>query len=260
MSLISKPINPLQLIPLAGLPLIQPGADLAGLVSESIRRAGLTLTDADIVVIAQKIVSKAEGRFVRLAEVTPSRRALELAELTGKPAALVEVILWDTAEIIRVRRDLLIVEHKLGFISANAGVDHSNVSAEAGMLLRLPEDPDASARTIRERLAGLTGARPPVLIIDSHGRPWRWGTVGVTIGLSGLAPVQDLRGTPDLFGEALQRTEVGLADQIAAATTLLMGQAAEGCPVVIVRGLAFTPDNNARAAAVLRPKDMDVFR
>jgi coenzyme F420-0:L-glutamate ligase/coenzyme F420-1:gamma-L-glutamate ligase len=260
MSNLSNPITPLQLIPLTDLPLIQPGDDLGGLIFESTRHTGLTLTEADIVVIAQKIVSKAEGRFVRLAEVTPSPRALEIAGLTGKPAALVEVILWDTAEIIRIRRDLLIVEHKLGFISANAGVDHSNVSAEAGMLLRLPQDPDASARTIRQRLAELTGARPPVLIIDSHGRPWRWGTVGVTIGLSGLAPVQDLRGAPDLFGEPLQRTDVGFTDQIAAAASLLMGQAAEGCPVVVLRGLPFTPDDNARAADVLRPKVSDVFR
>lgn len=128
------------------------------------------------------------------------------------------------------------------------------------MLLRLPHDPDASAQAIRHRLAELTGAAPPVLIIDSHGRAWRWGTVGVTIGLSGLAPVQDLRGTPDLFGEPLRHTDVGFTDQIAGAATLLMGQAAEGCPVVIVRGLPFTLDEQAKAAQVLRPRKMDVFR
>jgi coenzyme F420-0:L-glutamate ligase/coenzyme F420-1:gamma-L-glutamate ligase len=221
---------------------------------------GLTLTPADIVVVAQKIVSKAEGRFARLADVTPSPRALELAAMTGKPAWQIEVILWDTAEIIRAQKDLLIVEHKLGFISANAGVDHSNVSREPDVLLRLPIDPDASARAIRQRLAELTGAAPPVLIIDSHGRAWRWGTVGVTIGLSGLAPVQDLRGVPDLFGEPLRHTDVGFTDQLAGAASLLMGQAAEGCPVVIVRGLPFTLDEQAKAADVLRPKKMDVFR
>lgn len=253
-------MNNLQLIPLPGLPLIQPGDDLAGLIVESSQKAGLTLTAADIVVVAQKIVSKAEGRFVRLADVTPSPRALELAEMTGKPAAQVEVILWDTAEIVRVQKDLLIVEHKLGFISANAGVDHSNVSSEAGVLLRLPADPDASARAIRLCLAELTGASPPVLVIDSHGRAWRFGTVGVAIGVSGLAPIQDLRGVPDLFGEPLRHTDVGFTDQIAAAASLLMGQAAEGCPVVIVRGLPFTLDEQARAADVLRPKQMDVFR
>jgi coenzyme F420-0:L-glutamate ligase/coenzyme F420-1:gamma-L-glutamate ligase len=253
-------MNSLQLTPIADLPLIQPGDDLAGLIVESSRKAGLTLAGDDIVVIAQKIVSKAEGRFVRLAEVTPSPRALELAQLTGKPAAQVEVILWDTAEIVRAQKDLLIVENKLGFISANAGLDHSNVSDEPGVLLRLPVDPDASARAIRRRLAELTGASPPVLVIDSHGRAWRFGTVGVAIGVSGLAPVQDLRGIPDLFGEPLRYTDVGFTDQIAAAASLLMGQAAEGCPVVIVRGLSFTLDEQARAADVLRPRELDVFR
>ncbi len=253
-------MNHLQLIPLTGIPLVQPGHDLAGLIFNSLQTAGLSLADDDIVVVAQKVVSKAEDRFVRLSEVTPSTQALELAEMTGKPAAHVEVILWDTAEIIRAQKELLIVAHKLGFISANAGVDHSNVGRESGLLLRLPADPDASARTIRQGLAELAGARPPVLIIDSHGRPWRWGTVGVTIGLSGLAPVQDLRGRPDLFGRPLQRTEVGLADQIAAAASLLMGQAGEGCPVVILRGLPFTPDETVRAADLLRPKETDLFR
>lgn len=250
----------LELIPLPHIPLIQPGDDVAGLIVESSQKAGLTLTDADIVVIAQKIVSKAEGRFVRLSEVIPSPRALALAQITGKPADQVEVILWDTTEIIRAQKDLLIVEHRLGFISANAGVDHSNVSNEPGMLLRLPRDPDASARAIRQQLAELIGVRPPVLIIDSHGRPWRLGTVGVTIGLSGLAPVQDLRGVPDLFGEPLHHTDVGFTDQIASAASLAMGQAAEGCPVVIVRGFPFTLDEQAKAADVLRSRAMDVFR
>lgn len=252
--------NTLELIPLAGIPLVQPGDDLAELIFAAIQRAGLTLTGQDILVVAQKIVSKAEGRFVRLDEVTPSARALELAEITGKPASLVQVILDETAEIIRARRDLLLVQHRLGFISANAGIDHSNAAGEEGVVLRLPLDPDASARSLRQQVAGLAGACGPVLIIDSHGRPWRLGTVGVVIGLSGLAPVQDLRGTPDLFGHPLRYTDVGLADQVAAAATLLMGQAAEGLPAVLVRGLPFTPDEQARAADVLRPKEMDVFR
>ena len=250
----------MQLLPVIGLPLIRPGDDLARLIVAAMNQAGLSLTGADIVVVAQKVVSKAEDCFVRLAEVTPSPRAVELAELTAKPAAQVEVILWDTAAVIRAQKDLLIVEHRLGFISANAGVDHSNVGPEAGLLLRLPSDPDASARRLRQRLLDLTGANPPLLIIDSHGRPWRRGTVGVVIGLSGLAPVQDLRGRPDLFGEPLRHTDVGQADQIAAAASLLMGQAAEGCPVVIVRGLPFTFDETAKAADVLRPKELDVFR
>jgi coenzyme F420-0:L-glutamate ligase/coenzyme F420-1:gamma-L-glutamate ligase len=249
-----------QLIPLPGIPFIKPGDDLGQLVLEACQKTGLQLAGTDIIVIAQKIVSKAEGRFVRLSEVTPSERARELAAVTEKPAEQVEVILWDTAEVVRVRPNVLLVQHKLGFISANAGIDHSNVSSEPDMLLRLPANPDASAKAIRQRLVELAGVKPPVLIIDSHGRPWRRGTVGVVIGLSGLAPVQDLRGTPDLFGETLKHTEVGFTDQVAAAATLLMGQAAEGCPVVVVRGLPFTLDEQATAAEVLRAREMDLFR
>jgi len=252
--------NTVQLIPITNIPIVQPGTDLAGLIFDSLQTMGLALAETDIVVIAQKIVSKAENRFARLSDVTPTPRAEELARITGKPAALVQLILDDSVEVIRAKKDLLIVEHKLGLISANAGIDHSNVSGDPDVMLRLPADPDASARAIRARLGELTGARPPVLIIDSHGRPWRWGTVGVAIGLSGLAPVQDFRGRPDLFGERLTHTDVGFTDQIAAAASLLMGQAAEGCPVVLVRGLPFTMDDSARAADVLRPKNNDVFR
>ena len=253
-------IENLELVPLLNLPFIRPGDDLAGLIHEETERIRLALTHADILVIAQKIVSKAEDCFVRLADVTPSQQALELAAVTGKPAELVEVILWDTAEVVRAQPGLLIVEHNLGFISANAGLDHSNVSPDPGTFLRLPPDPDASARSIRRRMTELTGATSPVLIIDSHGRPWRQGTTGVVIGLSGLAPVNDLRGIPDLFGDPLEHTDVGFTDQIAAAASLVMGQAAEGCPAVIVRGLTFTPNEQAKAEDVLRPRNRDVFR
>ena len=250
----------LQIAPLPHIPLVQPGDDLAELIFNAAQTAELKLNDRDIILVAQKIVSKAENCFVRLAEVTPSARALELAEITGKSAAHIEVILWDTVEVVRARRDVLLVEHKLGFISANAGVDRSNVSAEADVLLRLPPDPDASARTIRGRLKALSGVAPPVLIIDTHGRPWRRGNTGVTIGLSGLAPVRDLRNQPDLFGVPLKHTDVGLTDQLAGAATLVMGETAEGAPVVIARGLAFTPDETAVASDVLRPKEKDLFR
>ena len=247
--------------PLTTLPLIAPGDDLGALIAAAAAAEGLTLRDDDIVVVAQKVVSKAENRFVRLAEVVPSAEALTLAEKTDKEPRLVEVILGDTAAVIRAVPGVLIVAHKLGFISANAGIDHSNVAADhEQLLLRLPADPDASARGLRERLFALTGARPPLLIIDSHGRPWRFGTVGVTIGVSGLVPVEDWRGRPDLFGTRLQYTEVGFADQVAAGASLLMGQAAEGAPVVVVRGLPFMPSDTARAADALRPPDRDLFR
>lgn len=250
----------LKFFPVPNIPLIKPGDNLAGLIFAAAKNANISLTGNDIIVIAQKIVSKAENCFVRLSEVTPSAQALELAKITKKPPELVEVILWDTAEVIRAKPGLLIVQHKLGFISANAGLDHSNVSNEPDVLLRLPANPDASAREIRRQLAQKLGDAPPVLIVDSHGRPWRKGTVGVVIGLSGLAPVQDLRGTPDLFGTPLEITDVGFTDQIAAAATLLMGQAAEACPVVIARGVSFSVDEQATAADVLRPREMDLFR
>lgn len=250
----------MQVIPLENFPLVQPGDDLAGLILAACREQQIALTSQDILVIAQKVVSKAENCFVHLSQVKTSVRARELADITRKPAALVEVILRDSREVIRAHAGLLIVQHRLGFICANAGVDHSNVSEKPDVVLRLPQNPDVSARAIRQEINRQTGAAPPVLIIDSHGRTWRFGTVGVTIGLSGIAPVQDLRGTPDLFGSLLEHTDVGFTDQIAAAASLIMGQAAEGCPIVIIRGLNFEPDEQASAADVLRPKEMDLFR
>jgi coenzyme F420-0:L-glutamate ligase/coenzyme F420-1:gamma-L-glutamate ligase len=248
------------LIPLTGIPLVKPGDDLGELVAAAVRAAGLTLGGADVLVIAQKVVSKAENRFVRLRDVRPSPRALELAEATGKDPRLVEVILWDTAEVVRACRDLLIVAHHLGFISANAGVDHSNVGAEDDLVLRLPADPDASARRLRERLRELACAAPAVIVNDSHGRPWREGTVGAAIGVAGLLPVQDLRGRADLFGYRLRHTTVGFADQVAAAASLVMGQADEGLPAVLVRGLAYQPGQDVSARQILRPRETDVFR
>jgi coenzyme F420-0:L-glutamate ligase/coenzyme F420-1:gamma-L-glutamate ligase len=250
----------LSFIPLAGIPLVEPGDDPADLVAKALNIAGLSLSDGDVLVIAQKIISKAEDRFVRLCDVTPSHRALELAEITGKDPRLVQVILWDAAEVIRAVPNVLIVAHHLGFICANAGVDHSNVGPEDDLVLRLPADPDQSARHIRDRLGALTGAAPAIIINDSHGRPWRAGTAGVAIGLAGLAPVQDLRGHPDLFGHQLQITTVGFADQIAAGASLVMGQADEGLPAVLVRGLAFQPTENVSARQILRPPETDLFR
>lgn len=252
------------------IPLIQPGDDLSAIILELMEAAGLRLLDGDILVIAQKVVSKAEGRLVRLDTVTPSPRARQVAEQTDKDPRLVEVILSDTREISRMRKGLLIVEHKLGFISANAGVDRSNVAPnpstgsgqreERAWAARLPIDPDASARAIREQLVAATGKEVAVIINDTHGRPWRVGAVGVAIGVAGIEPVQDLRGRPDLFGHPLETTQVGLADQIAAAASLVMGQADEGRPVVLVRGLPYTVRDDASARELLRPKEQDLYR
>jgi coenzyme F420-0:L-glutamate ligase/coenzyme F420-1:gamma-L-glutamate ligase len=251
-------MNPIEIIPLTGLPLIQPGDPLAQLLGDAIARSG-GLRDRDVLVIAQKIVSKAEGRYVDLDQVSPSPRAIEVARQCAKDPRLIEVILSESSEVVRLRRDLIITRHRLGFVSANAGVDRSNVAPEGiDRVLLLPIDPDRSAAQIRSALRDRFGTDLAVIIADSHGRPHRMGTVGVAIGLSGLAGVEDWRGRKDLFGYTLQHTEVGLADQIAAAGTLLLGQAAEATPAVIVRGATFeTRDGSAQE--INRPRDMDLF-
>ena len=254
-------VDKIEIIPLNGIPLVKPGDDLVELILTACQRDNITLHAADVIVIAQKIVSKAEDCFVRLAAISPSDQAIELAARVHKDPRMVEVVLGDTAEVIRAKPGVLIVQHKLGFISANAGIDHSNVSqADGEVLLRLPDDPDDSARQIREGIAHATGVKPAVLIIDSHGRPWRVGTYGVVIGLAGMHPVEDLRGEPDLFDVPLQYTDVGIADQIAGAASLVMGQAAEGCPAVVVRGLHYDVDETATMKDGLRDRDKDLFR
>lgn len=245
-----------------GLPLIHPGDDLAAIILDRMRAADIALYDHDIIVLAQKVVSKAEGRLVRLDTVTPSARAQEIAAATGKDARLVEVILWDTCTISRMRPGLLIVEHELGFIAANAGVDRSNVAPgeDRVWVARLPADPDRSARRIRQALSEATGRQVAVIINDTHGRPWRVGAVGLALGVAGLEPVADLRGQPDLFGHALETSQVGLADEIASTASLVMGQADEGRPVVLIRGLDYTVNDSASAETLLRPAEQDLYR
>lgn len=250
-----QPNARLELIALPGLPLVRPGDDLAALVAAALGRGGLELRAGDVLVLAQKIVSKAEGRLVRLDTVTPSARALSVAELVGKDPALVELILSESRRIVRQRRGVLIVEHRLGFIMANAGIDQSNVGE--GTALLLPEDPDASAERLRVSLGSPAGVG--VVINDSFGRPWRLGTAGAAIGAAGLPALVDRRGEADLFGRPLEVTMIAFADEIAAAASLLMGPAAEGQPVVLVRGLGWTaPASPARA--LLRSEGEDLFR
>lgn len=243
-----------ELIAPEGLPRVAPGDDLAALI------APLDLVDGDVVVVAQKIVSKAEGRLVRLADVTPSPRAHELAAITGKDAPYVELVLRESREVIRAVRGVLIVEDRRGFVMANAGIDQSNVDGGDSALL-LPADPDASARTLREALRERTGRDVGVVINDSWGRAWRVGTTGTAIGVAGLPGVVDLRGRPDLDGRTLRITEIGLADEIAAAASLLMGQSDEGRPVVIVRGLdVASMRRDGSGAELLRKRAQDLFR
>jgi len=255
---------PLTLTPLIGIPLVQPGDDLASILLQALRQTGLSLVDGDILVLAQKIVSKSEGRLVQLSQVSPTPRAVELAAQTEKDPRLVELILRESREVLRTRPGTIIVEHRLGFVCANAGIDHSNVGdshlelPEECMLL-LPENPDTSAQRLRQCLGEATGARIGVLIIDSHGRAWRLGTVGLAIGLAGLPGLADLRGQPDLFGYRLRITEVGVADELAAAASLVMGQADEGTPAIHVRGFPY-PLREASLAELIRPKNLDLFR
>ena len=254
-------MNKLELLPMPNIPLIQPGDDLAALLTAALQQNGEVLLPGDILILAQKIISKAEGCLVNLNEVIPSDRAMELAEETHKDPREVEVILWDTAQVIRTRPGLLIVEDCRGLICANAGLDRSNVSPEGEeIVLRLPTNPDATAARIRARLGELTGQHPPVLIVDSHGRPWRIGVIGVTIGVAGLTPVADFRGEPDLFGRRLKHTDVNVADQLASAASLVMGQGDEGCPAVIARELVYEIDEAAKASDILRQPEMDLFR
>ena len=249
------------LFAIAGIPLIRPGDDLAALIIAALEKAGPAPRDGDVLAVAQKAVSKAENRFVDLATVTPSPRALALAEETGKDPRMVEVILGESRRVLRHRPGLVVVEHRDGFVMANAGVDHSNVAEPDGreQVLLLPAHPDASADALRRRLEAHFQCRLAVVINDSFGRAWRRGTVGVALGVSGLPALVDMRGLPDLFGRALLVTEVGFADEIAAAASLLMGQAAEGRPVVLLRGLRWSAPPSP-AQALLRPAEQDLFR
>jgi len=250
----------LVLTALSDIPLIRPGDDLTAIILVGLARAGLTLQDRDVLVIAQKIVSKAEGRLVHWRTLTPSPQALELAALTGKHPGHVQAILDDSRSIVRVARGVLITEQRAGWICANAGVDHSNVDGESDdCLALLPEDADLSAQRVRQQLKQATGADTAIIINDTHGRAWRMGAVGVAIGVAGITPVTDLRGHPDLFGMTLRSSEVGTADEIASAASLLMGQTDEGRPIVHLRGVPFLA-GEGRAAEMVRPAQLDLFR
>jgi coenzyme F420-0:L-glutamate ligase/coenzyme F420-1:gamma-L-glutamate ligase len=251
----------LHLVALPDFPQVSSGDDLAALTAGALARAGLQLYADDVLVFAQKVISKAEGRRIDLATVVPSPKALELAQTVQKDPRLVELVLRESRRVVRFAKDVLIVEHRLGLIMANAGIDQSNVAdpATGEFALLLPEDPDASAARLRGRLGTLTGREPGVVISDSFGRPWRVGTVGVAIGCAGFPATLDLRGQLDLFGRPLRVTVVGHADEIASAASVLMGQASEALPVILVRGLALRAVHQP-AAALIRPPQQDLFR
>ena len=252
-------MKPLVLTPLPGIPFVRQGDDLAAVILRGLARARVTLADGDILVVAQKVVSRAEGRLVDLRTVTPSAEAEALAAKVEKDPRLVELILQESNAVLRAVPGVLIVEHKRGFVCANAGIDHSNVCGDDECVLLLPEDPDRSAADLRRRLEEASGARLGVVINDSHGRAWRLGTMGVAIGVSGLPALVDLRGRHDLLGRELMATWVGAADEVAAAASLVMGQAAEGVPAVHVSGFPY-PLREGTLQELIRPRDKDLFR
>ena len=239
------------------MPLVAAGDDLAELIADALQRSDTQLDDHDVLVVAQKIVSKAEGRLVDLATVVPSEQARRRARQTGKDPRLVELILRESVRVVRQTDSLIITENTIGIVMANSGVDQSNI--EAGHALLLPEDPDRSAVTLRQQLMQRLSKTVGVVIADSMGRAWRKGIVGHAIGVAGVQALVDLRTSLDLFGRALRVTQIGLADEIASAATVVMGQGGEGRPVVLVRGFGgFDQPTNARE--LVRDKDSDLFR
>ena len=246
--------------PLTGIGEVRPGSDLAALLGDALNAAGILLRADDVLVVTQKIVSKAEGRFVRVDEVAPGAEAERLAAITHKQPALVELVLQESSDVIRAVPHVLITRHHSGHVMANAGIDRSNIGeggAESALLL--PIDPDASAETIRAGLAERLGAAPAVVISDSFGRPWRMGVVNVAIGAAGLPALIDRRGELDRDGRALEVTQIALGDMLASAAGLAMGEGAEGVPAALVRGAMWSgPD--APAAALVRPIEQDLFR
>jgi coenzyme F420-0:L-glutamate ligase/coenzyme F420-1:gamma-L-glutamate ligase len=254
----------LEVLAVPGVPVVRAGDDLPAIAVGALDAARIPLSDGDVVVVASKVVSRAEGRFVDLATIHPSPRALEVARETGGDPRVVEVVLGESQTISRMARDALIVRHRLGFVSANAGVDLSNAmpagapASSGPWVLLLPRDPDASAEALRRAITARSGAAVGVVVSDSFGRPFRLGSVGVAVGVAGLPPLWDRRGERDLFGRPLEHTMTALADQVAAAADLVAGQAGEGRALVVVRGLRFDAGDHG-AGELLRPPDKDLY-
>ncbi len=247
------------MIALAGIPLVQPGDDLAQLILNGLAASNLALQAGDVLVITSKVVSKAEGRTVRLADVQPSTDAEHYAEVTGKDPRMVELVLRESKSVSRAAQNVLVVEHRLGFVSANAGIDQSNIESGEGTVLLLPANPDETAAHLRNHLYESTGVLVGIVISDSHGRPFRLGTVGVAIGVAGMPALLDLRGADDLYGRKLQITIQGYADMAASTAQLASGEGSEGRPVVLIRGLNL-PLVEGKAADLNRLPEHDLYR
>lgn len=239
---------------------MQAGDDLAGLLLDGMAAANMRIDGGDVLVVAQKVVSKAEGRLVRLATVTPTAQARELARETDKDPRLVQLILNESTEVVRKKPGVLIVRHKLGIVGANAGIDQSNVEHEEDeCALLLPEEPDVSAQRLRNDIRRRTGKRVGIVVSDSANRPWRLGTTGIAIGSAGVKTLDDRRGGTDLFGRELKVTLINWADGIATAATLVMGETTERIPAALVKGLTLESEVDA-AASILRPLEEDLFQ
>jgi len=252
-------VNAVKIIAVENLPLITKGDNIAELIYNAAKKQNTPIQEKDVIVITHVAVSKAEGNVVNLDEVSPSERAKEIAQQTEKEPALVEVILRETKEIVRIGPNSLITETKNGIICANAGVDRSNVEGERNVVL-LPKNPDASAQKIRQEIKSLTGCDVAVIVSDTHGRPFRMGEINVAIGVAGMKPIRDRRGEKDLFGYMLRIKQTAVADELASAAELVIGQANEGIPVAIIRGYNYQVAENASAVELTRPKEKDLFR
>lgn len=249
-----------KLIPIRGIPIpVEPGSDIARLICEAARKQGTPLQEGDILVITHKIISKSKGLIFKLRDIKPSKEAIELSPILDKPPELVELILRETKNIVRIRKGLVICETKHGFVCANAGVDVSNVDGGYSATT-LPPNPDEEASKIRASIKRIEGVNVAVIISDTHGRPFRRGQVNVAIGVSGIKPLKDRRGESDLFGYILKSKVIAIADEIASAAELLMGQASEGIPAVIVRGLKYQVCDDSSVKELLMPPQEDLFR
>ena len=249
----------IEIIAIENLPMIKEGNDIAKLIVDTAEKQNTPIKEKDIIVITHKIVSKVEGDIVNLEKISPSEQAKEIAEKTGKEPAMVELVLRETKEIVRVGPNSIITETNNGIVCANAGLDKSNIEGERNVAL-LPRNPDASAQKIKQEIKELTGFDVAVVISDTHGRPLRMGEINVAIGVAGIKPTKDRRGEKDLFGYVLKVKQTAIADELASAAELVIGQANEGVPVAIIRGYAYKSAENVSAKDLTRPKEADLFR
>jgi coenzyme F420-0:L-glutamate ligase/coenzyme F420-1:gamma-L-glutamate ligase len=252
-------MNPVQVIAVEGLPLIRKGDNLAQLICSAAEKQHTPIQNGDVLVATHVAVSKAEGNIVNLDKIIPSKKANEIAKKTGKDPALVEVVLRESKDIVRMRDSVLITESRQGFICANSGVDRSNVEGERNVA-PLPRDPDLSAKKIRQKMKKLTGCDVAVIVSDTHGRPFRMGEVNVAVGVSGLKPIRDRRGEKDLFGYVLRIKQTAIADELASAAELVIGQANEGIPVAIIRGYNYPKSETAKATELIRSREKNLFK